>query len=152
MKHSVTVTDHFLLPLSSKVHPFYFLPLAVHNWHFLYVLYIGVSCGQLDDPRNGHVDTSAGTSSGDVARYSCDTGYTASGTAERTCQADGRWNGSVPICESEILGCHAWSSILILHILCHLYNVHCLCMYLYTYSIMPPHSASCKAHQYVCSH
>ena len=65
---------------------------------------VGVSCGQLDRPSNGRVNTSAGTSFGDVARYSCDTGYTLYGPAERTCQADGRWNGSVPTCESEILG------------------------------------------------
>ena len=64
-------------------------------------MYIGVSCGQPDSPSNGRVDTSAGTFFGDVARYSCDTGYTVSGPAERTCQADGRWNGSVPTCGSE---------------------------------------------------
>ena len=62
-------------------------------------LSVGVSCGQLDSPSNGSVDTSAGTSFGDVARYSCDTGYTLNGPAERTCQADGRWNGSEPTCE-----------------------------------------------------
>ena len=57
-----------------------------------------VSCGQLGDPINGRVDTSAGTSFGDAARYSCDTGSTLNGPAERTCQADGHWNGSVPSC------------------------------------------------------
>ena len=62
-------------------------------------LSVGVSCGQPDSPSNGHVNTSAGTSFGDVARYSCDTGYTLNGPAERTCQADGQWNGSVPTCE-----------------------------------------------------
>ena len=64
---------------------------------------VGVSCGQPDAPTNGRVDTSAGTSFGDVARYSCDTGYTLNGPAQRTCQADGQWSGSVPTCESEIL-------------------------------------------------
>ena len=50
------------------------------------------------------MNTSAGTSFGDVARYSCDTGYTLqNGPAERTCQADGQWNGSVPTCEREIV-------------------------------------------------
>ena len=62
---------------------------------------VGVSCGQPDIPSNGRVNTSAGTSFGDVARYSCDSGYTLNGPAERTCQADGRWSGSVPTCESE---------------------------------------------------
>ena len=64
---------------------------------------VEVSCGQPEAPSNGRVNTSAGTSFGDVARYSCDTGYTLNGPAERTCQADGQWNGSVPTCESEIL-------------------------------------------------
>ena len=61
-------------------------------------LSVGVSCDQLVNPSNGRVDTSAG----DVARYSCDTGYTLNGTAERTCQANGEWSGSVPTCESEL--------------------------------------------------
>ena len=64
---------------------------------------VRVSCGQPDSPSNGHVDTSAGTSFGDVARYSCDEGYMLIGLEETTCQADGFWNGSVPTCESKIL-------------------------------------------------
>jgi len=63
---------------------------------------VGVFCGQPDIPSNGRVDNSAGTSFGDVARYSCDTGYMLNGTAERTCQANGQWNGSVPTCEREL--------------------------------------------------
>ena len=55
---------------------------------------VEVSCGLHDGLSNGLVDTSAGTSFGDVARYSCETGYTQNGTAERTCQADGQWSGS----------------------------------------------------------
>ena len=64
---------------------------------------IGVSCGQPDAPSNGAVNTSDGTSFGDVARYSCGAGYTVNGPTERTCQADRQWSGSVPTCESEIL-------------------------------------------------
>ena len=66
---------------------------------------IGVSCGTPDIPSNGSVDTSTGTSFGDVARYSCDTGYTLSGTAEITCQVDGQWSGRVPACKGEIMQC-----------------------------------------------
>ena len=65
--------------------------------------FTGVSCGQLDAPSNGAVDTSAGISFGDVARYSCDAGYTLNGPAERRCQANRRWSGTEPTCESEIL-------------------------------------------------
>ena len=70
--------------------------------HILWLIAAVVSCDPLDNPNNGRVDTSAGTSFGDVARYSCNTGYTVSGPAERTCQANGEWSGSVPTCESEI--------------------------------------------------
>ena len=108
MKRSLTVTDYFLLPESSPSTLLSSgicflscikLALSVHMY-----LYVGISCGQPDSPSNGQVNTSAGTSSGDVARYSCNTGYTLNGTAERTCQANREWSGSVPTCESEILG------------------------------------------------
>jgi len=61
------------------------------------------ACGQPASYSNGRVDTNAGTSFGDVARYSCDEDYTLIGLNETICQADGQWNGSVPTCESEIL-------------------------------------------------
>ena len=68
-----------------------------------YVIFsVEVSCDQPGIPSNGRVDTSAGTSFGDVARYSCNTGYTLNGTAERICQANREWNGSVPACEREL--------------------------------------------------
>ena len=67
---------------------------------------VGVCCCVVDIPTNGTVDTSAGTFFGDVARYSCYTGYMLTGIAERICQADGQWRGSVPTCESEIQGCN----------------------------------------------
>ena len=63
---------------------------------------LGVSCGSLNAPTNGHVNTTGGTSFEDVAMYSCDEGYMLNGTVVRTCQADGQWNGSEPTCESEI--------------------------------------------------
>ena len=70
------------------------------------MLYFDISfvvdnCGNPNTPTNGRVNTSTGTSVGDVARYSCDTGYTRNGLAERTCQTNGQWNGSVPTCRSE---------------------------------------------------
>ena len=49
------------------------------------------------------MNTSAGIPFGNVARYSCDAGYTLNGAAERTCQADGEWDGTEPTCESKIL-------------------------------------------------
>ena len=71
------------------------LILCIHNIDDL------DSCGQPDIPSNGGVDTSAGTSFGDIAMYNCDEGYTLNGPAVISCQGNGQWNGSVPICESE---------------------------------------------------
>ena len=68
----------------------------------LYHFCIGVSCGQPGVPSNGRVNTTDGVLFGDVVRYSCDAGYMVSGLAERTCQAEKRWSGSVPTCEREI--------------------------------------------------
>ena len=39
-----------------------------------------------------------GTIAGSVATYSCDEGFTLTGSAERTCRSDGRWNGSIASC------------------------------------------------------
>ena len=78
--------------------------LSCIQWAFSVCVHIGGVCGEPDALHNGRVGTSAGTSFGDVARYSCDTGYTLNGTAERTCQANREWSGSVPTCESETQG------------------------------------------------
>ena len=48
---------------------------------------------------NGLVDTSCGTTIGCTATYTCDTGYTLSGSQSRTCKADGNWTSSEPFCE-----------------------------------------------------
>ena len=66
-------------------------------------MFVGITCSLLDDPNNGSVNTSRRITVGNVARYSCDKGYMVNGTADRTCQADGQWSGSMPTCESEIL-------------------------------------------------
>ena len=67
-------------------------------------IFVGIFCNLLDGPSNGSVSPRTGNF-GDVAKYSCDTGYTLNGPAERTCQADGQWNGSVPTCKGEMLQC-----------------------------------------------
>ena len=62
---------------------------------------VGISCGGPGTPSNGRVNASAGTLFGKVAIYSYDTRYTLNGPAERACQADGQWSGSVPTCDNE---------------------------------------------------
>ena len=62
-----------------------------------------VDCGNLPDPVNGQVDHTAGTSLGQTAIYSCNTGYNLVGDSTRTCQAIGQWSGSAPTCQSMFL-------------------------------------------------
>ena len=64
-----------------------FLPLTV------------VDCGNLTHPANGQVTHSMGTTFGQTATYSCNTGYSLVGDKTHTCQAEGNWSGSAPTCE-----------------------------------------------------
>ena len=91
---------------------------CVIHWLLLHVSYTGyymchciagVMCGQLDAPSNGVIlppNIDGAAYFGYTVTYSCERGYDLIGPVMRTCQADGRWNGSVPTCESEILECH----------------------------------------------
>ena len=58
-------------------------------------------CGSLTDPANGMVDTTAGTTEGMMASYTCNTGYNLVGDTTRTCGTDGVWSSMEPTCESE---------------------------------------------------
>ena len=58
-----------------------------------------VDCGSLTDPGNGSVTLTVGTTSGQTATYSCNTGYNLVGDSTRTCQATGNWSGSAPTCQ-----------------------------------------------------
>ena len=58
-----------------------------------------MDCGSLTDPANGQVDLTAGTTFGQTATYSCNTGYNLVGDSTRTCQATGVWSGSAPTCQ-----------------------------------------------------
>ena len=67
------------------------------------LLLIAVDCGTLTDPANGQVGHTAGTTFGQTAAYSCDTGYNLVGDNNRTCQATGRWSGYTPTCQGKLL-------------------------------------------------
>ncbi|PKU44337.1 von willebrand factor type egf and pentraxin domain-containing protein 1 [Limosa lapponica baueri] len=58
---------------------------------------IPVSCGTPESPEHGFV---VGTKYNykDVVLYKCDSGYELQGHAERTCQEDKLWNGTMPVC------------------------------------------------------
>ena len=63
------------------------------------------SCSpDLTAPANGSVDRTTGTT-GDVASYTCNQGYTLSGNATRSCEADGTWTGTAPTCTAVGTGC-----------------------------------------------
>ena len=55
---------------------------------------VGTNCVPLTSLANGQVVTI-----GNTATYTCDTGYTLSGSQSRTCGADGNWTFSEPLCE-----------------------------------------------------
>jgi len=71
-----------------------------------------VDCGNLTNPANGQVSHTAGTTFGETATYSCNTGYNLVGNSTRTCEATGAWSGSEPTCERMLLLKHimlVWS-------------------------------------------
>ena len=62
-----------------------------------------VDCGNLTDPANGEVNHTSGTTFGQTATYSCNTGYNLTGDSTRTCQATGEWSGSAPTCQGTLV-------------------------------------------------
>ena len=62
-----------------------------------------MNCGNLTDPANGSVTHISGTTFGQTATYSCNTGYNLVENSTRTCQATGVWSGSAPICQGSLV-------------------------------------------------
>ena len=58
-----------------------------------------MNCGPLTDPANGQVSHPDGTTFGQTATYSCNTGFNLVGDSTRMCQATGMWSGSEPTCQ-----------------------------------------------------
>ncbi|XP_078583892.1 P-selectin-like [Branchiostoma floridae x Branchiostoma japonicum] len=56
-----------------------------------------VQCPALSNPTNGAVSYSS-RNYGDVASYTCNTGYNMAGSSTRTCQSSGSWSYSAPSC------------------------------------------------------
>ena len=69
----------------------------------VFLLLTVVECRSLNAITNGQVNHSAGTTFGQTATYSCDTGYTLEGNSTRTCQANGMWSGSEPTCQGVLM-------------------------------------------------
>ena len=73
--------------------------VSAHTHDMLVPLSV-VNCTALEDPEHGTL-TGDSISFGSEVSYSCDNGYILTGDADRTCQADGSWTGSDPICNSK---------------------------------------------------
>ena len=67
----------------------------------MFILLLVVDCGTLNAITNGQVNHPNGTTFGQTATYSCDTGYNLVEDITRTCQANGVWSGIAPSCASE---------------------------------------------------
>ena len=61
-----------------------------------------MTCGTLFPPGFGEITFTMDRAFGSEAIYSCFTGFEILGMESRFCQADGQWNGTAPICESEL--------------------------------------------------
>ena len=62
----------------------------------IFTFYISLDCGASPGISNGGVSNS-GTTFGSTATYTCNTGYTLSGTASINCQANSAWE-TAPTC------------------------------------------------------
>lgn len=56
-------------------------------------------CGDLSRPENGMLTLPGGTTYGQTAVFSCQTGYLATGPSELICESDGSWSRSPPVCQ-----------------------------------------------------
>lgn len=60
-----------------------------------------IRCAALTAPANGGVTISNGGLYPSTATFTCDAGYGPSGTTSSTCDMDGSWTGTAPVCFSD---------------------------------------------------
>ena len=71
--------------------------------HDVVLLLTVANCDILANPANGQVTYTTGTTLGQRATYSCNTGYNLVGASNRTCQATRVWSGNAPTCQGVLL-------------------------------------------------
>ena len=59
--------------------------------------YFFIDCGNLTDPTNGSVSFTL-TTYNELVSYTCDPGFTLTGSSSRICQQDATWSSSAPNC------------------------------------------------------
>lgn len=73
---------------------------------FVGIIYVAVFCGDLGKPANGSFNGLVGSNNtvaiGTVITYMCFPGFKLVGNVYRVCQPSGEWNGTVPICQSNL--------------------------------------------------
>jgi len=67
---------------------------TIYLYKDMRVLCLSDLCPPLTSPGNGIADCSTPG----VCNFTCDTGYTVSGSAVRRCQRNGTWSGTQPTC------------------------------------------------------
>ena len=72
------------------------------NFSIILYVHTSVQCPSLINPNNGMINCSLGDdgvlSYEDTCSFICNTGYELTGSDTRTCQSDGSWSGSDPVC------------------------------------------------------
>jgi len=65
-------------------------------------VFVDIRCDILLTPSSGGMSCSSGRVGvgyeGDTCSFTCNTGYELTGSDNRTCQSDGRWNGEDTVC------------------------------------------------------
>ncbi len=89
------------------LHTKYLTVIYCLDFHFFYILLdiAVITCPALPKPSNGTRFGCSGNAAMNYTtecQFSCNNGYTGSGSAKRTCQHDGTWSGNDFTCESTI--------------------------------------------------
>jgi len=86
-----------IIPIHAHMYTSRWYSISCRQGVLPFILYAAVDCGGLPNPANGQVTTSTTTFDSN-ATYSCNNGYTLSGSTTRNCLADATWSGTEPTC------------------------------------------------------
>ena len=73
---------------------------SFHSWAglFEYRFFTNSGCPEAVPPKNGNVDATQGTATGDTVFYSCNDGYRLVGASSSVCLQDTTWSENDPVC------------------------------------------------------